>query len=109
MIIDFKTIEEKGTLNFKGGEGTSYARTYQDDLGKIICTTLKKGTSIGYHLHETSSETMYIISGIANFVFDGKEEVAYPGEVHYCPKGSSHSIRNDHDEDLVMFCVVPLQ
>ena len=31
------------------------------------------------------------------------------GVCHYCPKGHTHSMINDSDEDLVFFAVVPVQ
>ena len=31
------------------------------------------------------------------------------GECHYCPKGSTHSIENIGEEDLIIFDVVPEQ
>ena len=40
-----------------------------------------------------------------------KECVEYleKGAIHYCKKGSSHSVINEFDEDLVMLCIVPNQ
>ena len=31
------------------------------------------------------------------------------GDCHYCPKGHTHSLINNSDEDLVFFAVVPVQ
>ncbi|MGN0301266.1 MAG: cupin domain-containing protein [Anaerotardibacter sp.] len=52
---------------------------------------------------------MYILSGEATFVCDGETEVVVPGQVHYCPKGSTHSLINNGAEDLHFFAVVPNQ
>lgn len=109
MIIDFDKIELKTLKNFKGGEGQVSAHMFDDDNGKIMLATLEKGNSIGYHKHETNSEICYVISGKATFNYNGKEEVVTKGQVHYCPKGSSHGCINNEDETLVMYCVVPNQ
>ena len=38
---------------------------------------------------------------------EGGEEILRPGDVHYCPEGSAHSFRNDREEPLEFFAVVP--
>ena len=40
---------------------------------------------------------------------EGKKELYHQGEVHYCPKGSSHEIRNEGKKTLICLCVVPKQ
>ncbi len=110
MIIDFKKdIEEKIIPNFKGGEGEAITRLYKNDLGKIMLSRLKPGSSVGYHKHETSSEIIYILSGKADFLYDGETETTVTGGCHYCPKGHSHSMINNGDEDIVFFAVVAEQ
>jgi len=42
-------------------------------------------------------------------IFDGKQMTLDEGNIHYCPKGHSHSIINDSKEDLVLCCVVAQQ
>lgn len=109
MIINFEKIENTNLKNFKGGEGEVNAHMHDDENGKIMLATLKEGNSIGYHKHETSSEICYVVSGKATFNYNGNKEVVTKGQVHYCPKGNSHSCINNEDEDLVMYCVVPNQ
>ena len=41
--------------------------------------------------------------------FDRAEEIALPGQVHYCPKGHTHTTISAGDEDLLMLAVVPEQ
>ena len=37
---------------------------------------------------------------------DGCEPLTV-GSCHYCPKGHSHSLINDGDQDLIFFAIVP--
>lgn len=109
MKIEFDRIEPVCNQNFKGGEGVFVTRAYDDGMNRIISAVLKPGSSVGTHTHETSSETMIFTSGVGRIVCDGEEETIVPGTVHYCPKGSTHTIINTGSEDLLMYCVVPQQ
>ena len=109
MIIDFAQMEEKRIPEFKGGKGAMIARMHTDELGKILCGRLEPGSSIGFHKHETGSEIIYILKGKADFLYNEGTEQADAGGCHYCPKGHSHSMMNNGDEDLIFFAVVPEQ
>jgi mannose-6-phosphate isomerase-like protein (cupin superfamily) len=50
---------------------------------------------------------MYILSGQATYVYEGQEEIVMPGEVHYCPQGKQHTLKNCGTEDLTFFAVIP--
>ncbi len=107
MKIDFKDIEETIVPNFKGGEGRYIMRHYTDDKVKIMFGRLEPGCSIGLHRHEGNSEIMYILSGVATYIYEGEEEVVMPGQVHYNPQGRQHTLINRGTEDLTFFAVVP--
>ncbi len=109
MLIDFQKIEETVIPQFKNGEKETAARMYVDPAVKIMRGRLISGASIGLHTHETSSEIIYILSGIGKVLYDGGWELLGPGSCHYCPKGHSHSLVNDSAEDLLFFAVVPEQ
>ena len=109
MILDFNKIELTKMPNFKGGEGYIEANMFFDGLNRIFVARIKKDSSIGYHLHETSSEIMYVLEGVATLNYNGEQLQFTKGQAHYCKKGNMHSVSNLHDEDLVMFCVVPEQ
>ena len=110
MIIDFNTIEEVANPQFKGGEGDTMFRTYNDGQNKIMRGRLEPGCSIGYHKHETNSEIIFILSGEARCIYDEGEERLVPGLCHYCPKGHSHSLINaSATEPLLFFAIVPEQ
>ena len=108
MKIDFNEIQEVANPQFKGGEGDTMFRTYNDGQNKIMRGRLEPGCSIGYHSHETNSEIIYILSGEARCLYDEGEERLVPGQCHYCPKGHSHSLINaSATEPLTFFAVVP--
>ncbi len=109
MIINFDSITAKEENGFRGGEGIVSIRAFNNDLGKIMRLELEKGSYIGYHKHETNSEVIYVVSGTATVLYDDGVETAGPGEVTYCPKGHSHSLRNEGDEKLVVLAVVAEQ
>ena len=106
MTIDFNDIEEKIKPHFKGGEKEYRVRTYLDNENRIMRGVLKPGASIGYHKHELNSEVMYIISGKGHVLYDQGEEDVAAGQVTYCPKGHSHSLVNNGDEELVFLGIV---
>lgn len=109
MLIEFDKMETTVIPHMRGGEKEVSARMYADPLGKIMRGTLIPGASIGLHTHETSSETIYILSGTGKVLCDGVYEPLAVGSCHYCPKGHAHSLINDSGEDLVFFAVVPEQ
>ena len=109
MILDMMNMEETAFENFKGGEGITYGRMYFDGVNRILLARLEKGASIGLHTHDTSCEVIHILKGRAKIIMDGVEEIALPGQVHYCPKGHAHTTISDGDEDLLMLAVVPEQ
>lgn len=108
-MIDFVKMEEKLIPNFKGGEGTFAVKMFTDENNKILHGRLVPGSSIGVHCHDTSSEIIYILSGVGTAILEGKEETLTPGQCHYCPKGASHTMINKGTEDLIFFAVVPEQ
>lgn len=109
MTIDYKTAETSTFPNFKGGEKALEAAMFFDGKNRILKGTLVPGASIGLHRHETSSEIMYFISGSGKAICEGVEERVKPDMVHYCPKGSQHTLINDGNENLVFVAVVPEQ
>ena len=109
MLIDFSKMEETLFPNFKGGEKQYAARRFSDGQNSIMRGRLIPGASIGTHTHETSSEMIFILSGTASIVCDGKPETLTAGQCHYCPKGSTHTMKNNGTDELTFFAVVPEQ
>lgn len=107
MIIDFKSIKTEATPNFKGGEKEAFMRTYADGNNRILFGRLEPGASIGLHVHDGSSEVIFIQSGAGTVLYDGKYEDVKAGDVHYCPEGHEHSLINNSAADLTYFAMVP--
>lgn len=109
MKIDFSQIEENTIPNFKGGEKETFVKVFADESNRILKGRLAPGGSIGMHTHETSSETILFTSGCGCVIDDGVRVPLATGDAHYCPKGHSHSLVNDSDNDMEFFAVVPQQ
>lgn len=107
MILDFNTIEESVLPQFKGGEKAFHAKMATDSYNKIILGRLEPGASIGRHTHESNSEIIYVLQGKGMMWTEDGEETLTAGLCHYCPKGQAHSFRNESQEDLIFFAVVP--
>ena len=109
MLIDFNAIPETVIPKMRGGEKEVRAHMYVDNLGKIMKGKLIPGATIGMHTHETSSEVIYILSGVGKVLCEGVYEPLAPGACHYCPKGSCHEIINAGSQDLILLTIVPKQ
>lgn len=106
MLIDFNKKDEMTIPGMNNGTGTMSAKMYMEEQGKIIPCSIHVGGSIGLHKHETSDDINYVISGNGKALCDGNEEILLPGTCHICKKGSTHSIINTGDEDLVLLTIV---
>lgn len=110
MIIDLNKLPIKTMVNFNGGEKELSTHMFIDDAGnKIFFGKLIPGASIGLHIHETSCEIIYVLKGNGKVLYDDGEYEITAGLCHYCPKGHSHSLINNSNEDLDFFAVVPIQ
>lgn len=109
MILNFDSIEEQIIPNFKGGEKDFRTHMYEDGACKIMRASLEPGASIGVHTHETNSEIIFMLEGTGVVLYDGKKETLSAGDCHYCPKGHSHSLRNESDGTIIFYAVVPEQ
>lgn len=109
MIIDFKKIKSETIKQMRGGEKEVIANMYTDENNRILYGKLEPGASIGRHTHDNGSEILYVLSGNGKMLYDDTVEKLEPGLCHYCPKGHSHSLVNDSDDDLLFFAVIPQQ
>jgi len=82
---------------------------FTDELNKIMKGRLVPGASIGMHTHEGNSEIMFITKGQGYVIYDGETIPLCEGDVHYCPKGHTHSLINNSENDLEFCAVVPEQ
>ncbi len=110
MIIDFSQIEEAVLKNFRGGEKDTNSKAFTDDLNnRIMYNRLESGASIGFHKHENDSEIVYIVKGCGKAIYDDEHKDIQAGVCHYCPKGHSHSLINNSNQDLEFFAVIVQQ
>ncbi len=100
MRIAFAELDESVINSMYGGTGDTVSRMTLVDGNRIIKGHLGPGASIGTHTHTGSCEAIYILSGTGVAVCDGVEEQLAAGICHYCPEGSSHSMRNTGDVPL---------
>ena len=109
MTIDFNSIDESVLPAFKGGEKALRARMFKDPLNTVLRGILKPGASIGMHTHDTGCEFILVLRGRGSVICDGQKAPLREGELHYCPKGHSHSLINDSDSNLEFLGIVPQQ
>ena len=108
-MLYFDKMDDTVLEHFWGGEGTFVAKIFNDGLNKILKGTLAPGASIGEHVHEGTSEIIFIFSGEGTVLHNGTAERIRATDCHYCKKGESHSLINDGKYDLVFYAVVPVQ
>lgn len=65
--------------------------------------TFPVGTFVPPHIHPTQDEFIYMLEGRMDFVLDGKETFAEPGDLIRLPKGIPHGIFNKSDSDVKCF------
>lgn len=109
MKIEFDKITEQHIPHFKGGEQQFDVHMYFDGTNRIMKGQLQPGASIGYHIHDQSCEMLLITEGHATVLYDDQRYTVSAGDVHFCPKGHSHSVINDADTTLKFYAFVPEQ
>ena len=98
--------------NVRGGNGhVAFLDLLKPDetLGKMrVCSlsTLEKGCSIGYHIHENETETFYIIEGDALYNDNGIEIEATAGDVLHVRSGESHAVANRGEGTLILLAAI---
>ncbi len=111
MVIRSKDMKIDEVEHMRDGEGTVVKMTIapsQPDvhlrlLGRF---TIRKGCSIGRHVHCGETEYYYILSGQGIVTEDDGEKTVNPGDVVITGWGQGHSIRNEKDQDLEFLAVI---
>lgn len=106
MLVDFTQMDTVTIPGMNGGTGQMTSAIVMQDWGKVIWCAIHPGGSIGAHEHPTSVDINYVISGTGTATCDRAVEELHPGACHICPQGSSHTIVNTGDDDLVLLAVV---
>lgn len=105
LFTDKKT--DVSTNRF-GGNGDVIINHYidekmiNDSIVMYAEVVLKPGCSLGYHQHNGNSETIVVLSGIAEYNDNGTTMTLKAGDTVHCPDGEWHSIGNSAEatEDL---------
>ncbi len=109
MRIDFSQLPEQTVCGAKGGSGLLLKQAFSDERTTVMLDRLAPGASIGLHTHTDDCELIFLLSGTATILCDGVCEQLTSGQCHYCPKGSTHTMKNSGQDELVFFAVLPLQ
>ena len=61
MVLDYQNVEWTKAEHFKGGENFIWLKVQDDGQNKIVLMKIPTGSTVGYHKHEGSCETMYFL------------------------------------------------
>jgi mannose-6-phosphate isomerase-like protein (cupin superfamily) len=106
---DQMTVDKKEKL--RGGNGTLRftnlvpAETFQH-IKMFSEIRIPPGASIGYHKHEGETEYYVFLSGTGLVNDNGTEYTVVPGDVTITAGGSSHSLSNTGNEELVLYALI---
>jgi mannose-6-phosphate isomerase-like protein (cupin superfamily) len=98
---------EPGTHN-GGGETTGYSFFSKVQNPALIFRkrALHPGSAIGPHTQRVD-EVYYVLSGTGELTLDGKTETVGPGTAILTRPGSTHSLKQTGEEDLVIVIAYP--
>ncbi|MDT2019228.1 cupin domain-containing protein [Methylocella sp. CPCC 101449] len=72
--------------------------------------TFPDGTFVPPHIHPDQDEYLYILEGRLDFMLDGRDESATPGDTVRLPRGKPHGIFNKSGQTVkTLFWVSPAQ
>ena len=108
-MLNFKDMPDTVLEHFKGGQGSTIAKMFVDDLNRIMLGKLQPFRSLGKHTHGTSSDIIYVLEGVGTTILDGVTETLLHGDCSYCKKFSTLTLMNQGEQDLVFFAVIPQQ
>ena len=102
-----------GKLNFgSGGAGTSnhLAVEMLKALAGVSMVHVPPGSEVGWHLHATQVETVYLLSGQAVLTVGATESALTVGCIVAIPAGAEHALRNVGTEpvELLAFFTPPI-
>lgn len=100
--------------NLAGGKGHAIMKhligkeQFQDKARLFAEITLEPGCSVGYHEHNSESETYYILKGEGKYNDNGTFKTVKAGDVTFTGDGQGHGIENIGDENLVFIGLILL-
>jgi lysophospholipase L1-like esterase/mannose-6-phosphate isomerase-like protein (cupin superfamily) len=93
-----------------GGAGTTTAYPFFADAPGLSFffrkRVLHKGAGIGMHQHD-KDEVYYVVSGKGRYIMDGAIRDVGPGDAMLTRTGSTHSLMQDGEDDLVILLAYP--
>lgn len=93
-----------------GGAGTTTAYPFFADAPGLSFffrkRVLHKGAGIGLHQHD-KDEVYYVVSGKGRYIMDGTIRDVGPGDAMLTRTGSTHSLMQDGEDDLVILLAYP--
>ena len=111
MVIHRNEMKSEEKERMRDGEGTTHF-TYlldgstQKNARMFAEITLKPGSSIGYHQHDSETEYYFILSGEGTVNDDGKEVQVKQGDSIITGNGAFHGIKNTGSVPLVFLAVI---
>ncbi len=74
------------------------------EIGFLAIATLAPGKEIEAHV-DPMEEIYFVLCGSGEMRVDEEKQKVGPGDATWIPAGSSHSLLNDREEDLVILVV----
>jgi mannose-6-phosphate isomerase-like protein (cupin superfamily) len=79
-------------------------RRILQEIGFLARATLAPGKEIEAHV-DPMEEIYFVLSGCGEMRVDGESQQVEPGDATWIPAGSSHSLLNNGEADLVILVV----
>jgi mannose-6-phosphate isomerase-like protein (cupin superfamily) len=109
-LVVSETALERQQPGPHGGAGTTTAYPFFADAPGLSFffrkRVLHKGAGIGLHQHD-KDEVYYVVSGRGRYILDGTIREVGPGDAMLTRTGSTHSLLQDGDDDLVILLAYP--
>ena len=112
MVHHSKDLQRLQRENLRGGHGpvaTEIVYKADEMLGKATLfnrLTVKPGSTIGGHTHETDAEIYYVLSGEVVANDDGAEVIMGAGDAMFTGGGGYHALENRSGSDAVILAIV---
>ena len=90
---------------FKGVFINKLLTSADNGLANVNRVRIPPGGLIGFHLHPTQVETIYVLAGASSLTL-GKESTPFvAGQIVAVPAGLEHSVFNSSDSDVELLTV----
>ena len=88
--------------------GQTYVPKSRSESSTSWHATLPAGTFVPPHIHPNQDEFVHILTGELEYILDGKEGVAKPGDMLCMPRGVMHGLFNRSGAEMTcLFWVSP--